>query len=124
MSDFSLKTLQTESYAFEESGTYPLVISLKKPEWDVVFAAELERLLEPSYFHPDVIIDMSKVRFIDSTCLGKLVKMRKERRTRGFAAERIVLPNENIRRVFALVRFDEIWPLYRNLTEAIAAETS
>jgi len=119
-----MSELQQQICALEESYTYPLVISLNRPEWDVVFADELGRLLESSYSHPNVIIDMSNVRFIDSTCLGKLVKMRKERGTRGLAPERIVIPNENIRRVFALVRFDEIWPFYLSLAQAVAADPS
>jgi|SRR5579863_1033951 len=116
--------LQQQTCALEESDTYAFVVSLNRPEWDLVFAPELERLLESSYSHPGVVIDMSKVRFIDSTCLGKFVKMRKERGARGLAVERIVIPNENIRRVFALVRFDRIWPLYLSLSEAMAADPS
>jgi anti-anti-sigma factor len=98
----------------------PLTISVGEPEWDIAFAPVLERLLEPTYTHPYVILDMGSVRFIDSTCLGKLIKMHKERQLRGFDAARLVIPSESIRRVFALVRFDELFPIYESLSEAMA----
>ena len=97
----------------------PLIVYLSQPEYDVALCDDLAKELEPSYTAQSVVIDMSGVNYIDSTCLGKLVRMHKEREKRGFAAARFVLPSQHIRRLFGLVHFDSLWPLYDSLEDAL-----
>jgi anti-anti-sigma factor len=97
----------------------PLIVYLSQPEYDVASCEDLAKELEPSYTAPTVVIDMSGVRYLDSTCLGKLVRMRKERGKRGFAEARLVLPSQHLRRLFQLVNFDSLWPLYDSLDDAL-----
>ncbi|MGA8533214.1 MAG: STAS domain-containing protein [Candidatus Tumulicola sp.] len=97
----------------------PLIVYLAQPEYDVALCENLAKELEPSYTARSVIIDMSGVNYIDSTCLGKLVRMHSEREKRGFGAARLVLPSQQIRRLFKLVRFEALWPLYDSLDDAL-----
>src|SRR5262249_34248413 len=41
---------------------------------------------------PNVVFDFTKAKYLDSSCIGELLTLRKERRRRGFARETIVLP--------------------------------
>ncbi len=95
----------------------PLIITLEG-EWDLARADELERLLEPAYERPLVILDMSNTSYADSTCLGRLITMRSHRRERNFEPAFIVLPSPQLRKLFDLVGFDKIWPLFDTLEQA------
>jgi anti-anti-sigma factor len=97
----------------------PLIITIERSELDVWACDELAHALEPSYEHPNVIIDLSAVRYIDSSCLGKLAHKRRVRARKGFAPSRIVVTSPNIRRIFKLVEFDAIWSLFATLDEAL-----
>lgn len=96
-----------------------LIIYLSQPEYDVASCEALAKELEPSYTAPSVIIDMSGVSYIDSTCLGKLVRMHNEREKRGLAGARFVLSSPHMRRLFELVHFESLWPLYDSLDDAL-----
>lgn len=95
----------------------PLVVPLIG-EWDLARADELDALLAPAYDHPIVIVDMTEATYADSTCLGRLVKMRKARLDKGFNASAIVLPSPQLRKLFDLVGFDKMWPICDTVEEA------
>jgi anti-anti-sigma factor len=96
-----------------------LVISLIDEEWDLTNCERLEELLVPALDHPNVVIDMTAVQFMDSSCLHKLVHMYQERVTRGgLSPARFVIPSSNIRRLFAIVNLDQLWAIFETLDEA------
>ena len=105
--------------ADSRSSSHPLVITLDG-EWDLARAEELEKTLEPAYDQPLVILDMTNTTYADSTCLGRLIKMRSHRREKEFEPAFIVLPSPQLRKLFDLVGFDKIWPLFDTLEEARA----
>lgn len=101
----------------------PLVIYLQGPEWDISVKDKLEDALAPALDHPDVVLDLSAVTFMDSTCLGKLVHMYKERVNKhGFRPARLVIKSPNIQRLFRMVEFDKLWPMFGTLEEALAPD--
>ena len=101
--------------------THPLIVKLEDREWDIASADRLSRLLAPAVTHENVVIDMSNVDYIDSSCLGKLMAMRKERvEARGGAPARIVVTSPTVRRVFSIVQFDRLWPVFESVDAAIA----
>jgi anti-anti-sigma factor len=102
----------------------PLIVALELSEYDVASAGDMTRQLEATYTASNVIVDMSGVRYIDSTCLGRLVKMRKEREGRGFRPARIVISSAELRRLFKLVKFDTVWPIFDSLDAAIKDEAA
>jgi|HubBroStandDraft_2_1064218.scaffolds.fasta_scaffold223491_2 anti-anti-sigma factor len=97
----------------------PLMVTLSQPEYDVSTCEDLARELMPSYTAPKAIVDMSAVRYLDSTCLSKLVRMHSQRLNRGFAPARLVLPSKQLRHIFEIVHFDGLWPLYQSLELAL-----
>jgi anti-anti-sigma factor len=96
----------------------PLIVTLSQAEYDISSCEDLSRELEPTYTHPNVIVDMAGVTYVDSTCLGRLARMRSERNKRGFHPAHLVV-GANIRYLFKIVEFDAIWPLYDSLEAAL-----
>jgi anti-anti-sigma factor len=100
-----------------------LVIELESPEWDISLKDELELALAPALKHPRVVIDLSAVTYMDSTCLGKLAVINQKRVLKhGFAHARLVITSPNIEKLFRTVKFDKIWPIFGSLDEAIGAD--
>ncbi len=75
----------------------PHIIRLAEPEWDIASCDLLYRILAPALTQPDVIIDMSAVTYLDSSCLSKLIKLyveaRDQKRLRPFADGHHVAPH-------------------------------
>lgn len=98
----------------------PLIIRLREEEWDLAVCEHLEQLLVPALEHPNVIIDMSAVRFLDSSCLHKLVHMYRERVIRrGFSPARLIVTSPNVRKLFTIVNLDQVWRIFGTLDEAL-----
>lgn len=99
----------------------PLIVHLRDAEWDISSKDALRDVLAPALEHPSVILDMTAVTFIDSTCLGELVRMYKTRtKEHGFEPARLAIASPRVRHLFGIVEFDRLWPIFETLEEAIA----
>lgn len=98
----------------------PLVLICDQEEYDISTCDELEAVLELTYDVPDVIVDMSQVKYIDSTCLTKLATMRKTRAKAGFPPAQVIITSSVILRLFAVTRFDTIWPIFDSVEAAMS----
>lgn len=97
----------------------PLIITFAKGEWDFSDRDDLEKLLAPTYTHPNVVLDMSAATYADSAVLGELFTMRRKRSERGFTTESIVV-NARVRRLLEVVGAVTTWSLYDKLEDALA----
>lgn len=88
-------------------------------EWDISRGVELRAHLDRAVEHALVVLDMSGVTYIDSNCVGMLVRMRTQRVAKGYAPAGIVLKNADVRRVIRTLAFDELWNTYETLDEAL-----
>lgn len=79
----------------------------------------LKRTLEKDQGH--VLIDLSKINYIDSTGIGELVGYlgRFKDRDRKLI---LINPSERIRRLLAVAQLDELFPTYEDVESAVAAE--
>lgn len=79
----------------------------------------LERSLEKDEGH--VLLDLSKINYIDSTGIGELVGYlgRFSERDRKLI---LVSPSDRIRKLLAVAQIDSLFPTYDDLESAIAAE--
>ena len=83
------------------------------------FAQTLERTLSDDHGH--VIIDFSKINFIDSTGIGELVGYLG--RFRNSKRELILVnPSDRIRKLLQVARLDALFPTYDSVEAALAAE--
>ena len=97
-----------------------MVVTLPGDEWDLTARESLAELLAPALEHPNVVIDMTAVQYIDSSCLNVLIHMYHQRVSeRGFSAARLVIASPNVRRLFAIVDLDKLWRIYGTLGEAL-----
>jgi anti-anti-sigma factor len=96
-----------------------LTLAISEPECDIAFGDTFSQLLEPAYDHPNLILDLTAVEFIDSTCLGKLAKLYGERAVRGLSAMRLVTHSAQLRRVLSLVNFDKLFSIHATMDDAL-----
>lgn len=89
-------------------------------EWDLSRKAELHALLLRAYDHDNVVVDLTGVAYMDSTALSQFAIMRKSRGGAGYEPARFVVPSEHLRKLFAIVGFDKVFPIFSTLEEAIA----
>ena len=83
------------------------------------FAQALDRSLEEDEGH--VLVDFSRINYIDSTGIGELVGYLGRFRDRG---RKLILinPSDRIRKLLAIAQLDQLFPIYDQLDEALAAE--
>jgi anti-sigma B factor antagonist len=83
------------------------------------FAQTLERTLSDDKGH--VIIDFSRINFIDSTGIGELVGYLG--RFRSFQRELVLVnPSDRIRKLLQVARLDKLFPMYETVDAALAAQ--
>lgn len=97
----------------------PLVVRLDAPEWDIASAEQLGDILSAACDRPDVVIDMSAVEYFDSTCLGKLARVHAKRVDKGYPAAPLVIRSPQVRRIFRIVQYDRLWPIFDSLDAAL-----
>ncbi|MHB8245630.1 MAG: STAS domain-containing protein [Acidimicrobiales bacterium] len=70
---------------------------------------------------PPIVLDMTEVPFIDSTCLGVLITvMRHARDSRG--GLRLASTQPRVRRAFEIAALDELFPMFASVEEATAPD--
>lgn len=78
-------------------------------------SAGLERLNDVS----NVILDLTEVRYLDSTAIGEFIRLHKVRKAKDLQRETIVIPNDALRRIFDILRLAEVFTLTDRLEDAV-----
>lgn len=76
---------------------------------------------ETSLDGPPIVVDMSGVPFLDSTCLGVLISALRDAQSRR-GGLRVAAARPRVRRAFEIAALDEIFPLFDTVEEAAAVE--
>jgi anti-anti-sigma factor len=98
----------------------PLVVS-PRGEFDIYTKDRLVEILANVDAHPFVVVDFSGVRYIDSSCIAVLIRMRKRRLIAGLPAAHFAALNPMLHRVFAIAALDQVFPMFDTVEEARAA---
>ncbi len=96
------------------------VVEVDTNDLDASIAKEFKNhLIEVFEQDPDaaVILDLSKVRFIDSTCLGALLAAFRHNGSKKKLA--VAEPQEPVQHVFDVVRLSKAMPVYETVVEAL-----
>jgi anti-anti-sigma factor len=101
----------------------PTVIVVNGAEWDLVNSDAFESLLRPAHESKAPIIDLSEVRYLDSSCLTKIALMQKERSAQRLLPASFVISSPSLRRLFNIVGYDRRWPVFENVDAAVAANS-
>jgi anti-sigma B factor antagonist len=83
------------------------------------FARSLERTLEEEAGH--VLVDFSRINYIDSTGIGELVGYL-ERFRRQQRQLVLINPSERIRQLLELANLSDLFPVFASVEEALDAE--
>ncbi len=93
-------------------------------DWDIARRDELEKLLKPAYDAPgNLIIDMYRVNYADSTILAALIVLRNRRRGKGLALPSLVIGSRQVRRLLSIAGLLEAFPLFESLEAAKARDS-
>ncbi len=103
--------------------TEPLIIALSG-EYDMSRQRELDRKLRPALDTANVVIDLSAVTYMDSSCLNTFSRLRRERRGEHLPLCRFVITNSMVRKVFGITGFDHLWPIHGSVDDALAESVS
>lgn len=68
----------------------------------------------------NVILDLTEVRYLDSTAIGEFIRLHKVRKAKGFPREIVVLPNEKLRRIFDILNLAEVFTIAGSLEQAVS----
>lgn len=88
-------------------------------ELDAFVAPELTSAFEEVDGNARLVVDLDGVSFMDSTALGALVRVAREREERGVEF-RLVLPRGSARRIFEITALDRILPIAPDRDTALA----
>lgn len=108
--------------AFWEDDDEAAVLRIKG-ELDLSASAALRACLldEIGLDGPPIVIDLSGVSFVDSTCLGVLISMMRQAQvTRG--GLRLAAVQPRVRRALEIAALDEIFPVYESVSEAVSED--
>ena len=108
-----------------DSQHLPAVVVALPTEIDMVNADRVGQQLG-SAFAPGVktvIADMTATTFCDSSGISMLVRARKQAAANS-SQLRLVVPSTAVVRTLTLVRMDSLLPIYRSLSQALAAAQS
>ncbi|HZY98866.1 MAG TPA: STAS domain-containing protein [Candidatus Baltobacteraceae bacterium] len=85
-------------------------------EYDVACKDVLRREFRRIESEPNVVFDFSDAKYLDSSCIGELLTLRRERRRRGFARETVVMPpgESLVKRVFDLCGLERVFNVTRS----------
>lgn len=84
-------------------------------DYDVASKDALRREFRRIESEQNVVFDFSEANYLDSSCIGELLTVRKERRRRGFARETIVVPpgETAVKRVIELCGLAQVFNVTR-----------
>lgn len=85
------------------------VVALFAGEFDIARKDELRIELEQLASVPSVVLDFTDVTYIDSTCIGEVIRLHNLRAENQFERETVIVNNENLRRIFQLLELNKLF---------------
>jgi anti-sigma B factor antagonist len=98
---------------------YDLPVVVAEGEVDAFAAPDLEAALEDAARRANVVVDLERVSFMDSTALGLVARAVRLHGEAG-GLVRVVLPRGSARRIFEITALDRALPIAASRTEGVA----
>lgn len=99
-----------------------MVISLAG-EWDIYRREELRNRLEPAYYEPEVVFDLTSAKYVTSTLICALVVAHKHRAAEKLPNAALAVKSAFVRRLLSATGLDGMFPVYESLEEALGSPT-
>lgn len=97
-----------------------MVISLAG-EWDIYRRDELRNRLEPAYYEPEVVFDLTAAKYVTSTLICALVVAHKHREQQGLPPACIAVKSAFVRRLLSATGLEGLFPICESVEEALEA---
>jgi anti-anti-sigma factor len=88
-------------------------------ELDAYVAPDLEEAFAQTARAPFIVVDLTRVSFMDSTALGIVTRAIRDHDEQRGAATRVVLPRSSARRIFEITTLDQMLPVSQSLEDAV-----
>ena len=96
-----------------------VVVAVFTGEYDLSHRAILRVELSGLCEQPNLVLDMSAVNYIDSTCIAELVSLQDRRRQAGLPSPGIVLHAPSVRKLFRILSLGSIFNIATALDEVL-----
>lgn len=87
-------------------------------KYDVTCKRQWSEELEGLCSEPNVIIDFSDVSHLDATCVTEMLRLHERRHDKGFDRETVILGQPPVRRLFDLLKMQEVVRVVECLDDA------
>ena len=91
------------------------VVALFAGEFDIARKDELRAELEKLVLVPNIVLDFTEVTYIDSTCIGEVIRLHNLRAENHFERETVIVNNENLIRIFQLLELNKLFHITSRL---------
>ena len=107
-----------------EPSTPQMAVMIFSGEYDIADAERLRADLNRMRDIRRVVFDFTDVTFIDSKAIHELVNLHHYRAAKGFEREAIVFANPNLRRVFGILKLEQVFHCVSNLSDVVPNDNS
>ncbi len=96
-----------------------MIVSLAG-EWDVSRREELHERLQPAFYHPAIVLDLSAAKYVTTTLITALVKVHAQRLRRKLPAARLAVGSAFVRGLLVETGVADRFCIYDTLERAVA----
>jgi anti-anti-sigma factor len=96
-----------------------MAVMIFNGEYDIAAAQRLRADLHRVRDIQQVVLDFTDVTYVDSTAIHELFDLRNYREAKGFEREAIVFQNSNLRRVFGILKLEQVFHCVSNLSDVV-----
>jgi anti-anti-sigma factor len=96
-----------------------MAVMIFSGEYDIAGAERLRADLNRLRDIQKVVLDFTDVTFVDSKAIHELVNLHQYRAAKGFEREAIVFQNPNLRRIFGILKLEQVFQCVSNLSDVV-----
>lgn len=104
---------------YPEAAAPQMAVMIFNGEYDIAGAQRLRADLDRMRDIKRVVLDFTDVTFVDSKAIHELVNLHHYRAGRGFERETIVFQNPNLRRLFGILKLEQVFRCVSSLSDVI-----
>jgi anti-anti-sigma factor len=88
-------------------------------EYDLASKEQLRGEFDALHDDPNIVLDMSAVTYLDSTCIGEIIHLHKARVAKGHAPFAVVYGTPIVKKVFTVLSLENMFRVVPSLDEVL-----
>ena len=89
-------------------------------EFDIYSSPRLGTAFARLHDVSNVVLDLSEMRYLDSTAVTEFIRLHNARKAKGFERETVVISGDPVRRIFNILHLADVFKLVERLDDAVA----